>query len=141
MTENLLQAKSILEREHLSCVLIKDSTVYTSEDRGLRPLMKLLSSGTDCTGFSAADKVCGRAAAYLYILLGVKEVYASVFSKGAEELLKNNSIACYFDKSVLDILNADLSGVCPMEDAVSTAKSPSDALILIKNKIAEMSNS
>ena len=65
-------AKELLESGGYTCVITDGDRVLTSTLRGVKPLVQFLESGRDLTGFSAADKVVGRATAYLYVLLGVK---------------------------------------------------------------------
>ena len=72
MNVDLNMAQSILEQDGCTCVLCNGETVYKSHRRGVAPLMGWLESGTDLKGFSAADKVVGKATAFLYCLLGVK---------------------------------------------------------------------
>lgn len=69
------QARKILEAGSYTCVLRKNDTVFTATERGVKPLVRWLAQGIDVRGFSAADKVVGRATAYLYVLLGVKAVW------------------------------------------------------------------
>lgn len=57
--------------------------MLTSTERGVKPLLQWLDGENSVKGFSAVDKVVGRAAAFLYVLLEVKEVYAGVMSEGA----------------------------------------------------------
>ena len=52
----------------------------------------LIDSKKDYKGYSAADKIVGRAAAFLYTLLQVKNLYGETMSKGAVEILKNAGI-------------------------------------------------
>lgn len=139
MTNDLYQAKNIMNSESLSCTLKKGEIIYKSTERGVKPLLKLLESGTDCTGFSAADRVCGKATAFLYILLGVIEVYSPTVSRGAEDIFEKYGIAFYFDKLEDYILNRTKSSICPIEHSVLEINSPKDALVIIKNKIREMS--
>ena len=80
---DLLKAKSILESNGFTCVLCKGDTVHTTTERGVKPLVRWLTEGTQLQGFSAADKVVGKATAYLYCLLGVKAVHSLVMSGAA----------------------------------------------------------
>lgn len=45
--------------------MCKGSTIYISTERGVKPLIDRIDDGTDLQGFSAADKVVGKAAAFL----------------------------------------------------------------------------
>ena len=66
-----------------TCAIVGEDTVLRSKERGIKPLMAWLAAGEDCVGAVAADKVVGKAAAFLYVLLGVAEVHANVMSESA----------------------------------------------------------
>ena len=83
MNCDLEKAKRILDSSAYTCVLIKGNEILTSSKRGVSPLLEWLDSGNSFDGFSAADKVVGKAAAYLYIFLGIKNLYTKVISNGA----------------------------------------------------------
>ena len=86
------QAKQILEAEGCTCVICGAGGIYKSDRRGVAPLLALLDMGTDMTGASAADRVVGKATAFLYGLLGVKQVYARVMSRPAAGVLEEAGI-------------------------------------------------
>ena len=132
---DLEKAKSILENGNYTCVLCKGDTVHTSQHRGVRPLLDLLD--TDVSGFSAADKVVGRATALLYRLLNVKSVHAQVISQSALEVLENH-IAVSWDSQVEFIRNRAGDGRCPMEQATARIDDPQEALIAIQQKLKEL---
>ena len=105
MTTELNQARELLATGGYTCVLRKEGRTYTSTHRGVAPLLGWLEDGTDLTGFSAADKVVGRAAALLYRLLRVREVYAAVISRGALEVLEAGGISVIHDTTMHDAEN------------------------------------
>lgn len=132
------QARKILEEHGYTCVLRKQDTIYTATERGVKPLVRWLTEGLDVRGFSAADKVVGRATAYLYVLLGVKEVWAAVMSEAAAEVLRRHGIAASQDKLVPNIINRAGTGICPFEEAVLNIHTPEEALTAIRQKMAQM---
>ena len=71
MMKDLDQAKILLEQGGYTCVLCHGEVTLTTELRGVRPLVRWLESGRNLAGFSAADRVVGKATAYLYVLLGI----------------------------------------------------------------------
>ena len=85
-------AKEQLIKDECTCVLRKGDSVYCSHARGVKPLLSLLDSGEDYRGYSAVDKVVGKAAAMLYVLLGVSKVHAFIISEKALEVLAGNHI-------------------------------------------------
>lgn len=91
--------------------------VYTDRARGVAPLLSLLQDGVSLAGGVAADRVVGRAAAYLYRLLGVNELYAQVVSEPALEVLAAGGVSVLYDTCVPAIRNRAGDGFCPMESA------------------------
>ena len=89
---DLKKAKETLIQKEYTCVVCKGDELYTSIFRGVKPLVKWVAEGKDFTGFSAADKVIGKATAFLYVLLNVKAVYAVVISHSALEVLQEAGI-------------------------------------------------
>ena len=135
---DLANAKQLLSAGNYTCVLCKEKTVYTTAERGVKPLVRWLTEGTDLKGFSAADRVVGKATAYLYCLLGVKAVHSLVLSGAAARVLAENGISATQDKLVDNIINRQGNGVCPFEEAVWEIADPREALTAIREKVATM---
>lgn len=131
-------ARRILEEKEYTCVLRKGDRIYVATERGVKPLVRWLTEGLDAQGFSAADKVVGKATAYLYALLGVKEVWAQVMSVSAAEVLACYGITAVQETLVENIINRQGTGICPFEAAVLDIHTPAEALIAIRNKMDEM---
>lgn len=138
MQNDSVKAKLLLEDGNYTCVLCCDKEIFTSEKRGVAPLIDFLESGKDFSGFSAADRVVGNGAAFLYVLLGVKEVYAGVLSRAAKATLENSGISVTCGTLTDFIINRSKSGICPIEQAVSGIKNPSDALCAIKAELSAL---
>ena len=136
--ENLQKARDLLGSGNYTCVVCKENTVYTTTQRGVAPLLNWLEAEIDLSGFSAADRVVGRGAAFLYCLLGVKEVHARVMSYPAEEVLLAHGIAASADTYVPGIINRDGTGPCPFEAAVLEIQDAQTALIAIREKRRQM---
>lgn len=131
-------AKETLLSEGYTCVLVSGSTVYTSTLRGVKPLVQWLENGTDMKGFYAADKVIGKATAFLYVLLGVRAVYAHVISKSALAVLQENKIEVQCGTLVENIINRKGDGICPFEEAVLDICNAGEAYPAILRKMKEM---
>ena len=140
MSESLNLAKKMLLEEGLTCVFIKDNAIYKSKQRGVLPLIEWYDQGLNLKDFSVADKVVGKAAAFLYVILEIKELYADVISKSALELLIKNNINVNFGLLVDYIRNRTNTGFCPMEQATINIDSPEEAVVAIKNKINELNS-
>ena len=133
MQRNLEQAKTLLIEQQLTCVVLCETRTYTSTQRGIAPLMQWLKEGVDMQGAYVADKVVGKAAAYLYVLLGVREVYAAVISRPALDVLQRYNIGIVYDMLVPAIRNRTDTGFCPMETAVLDIDDANEAYKVLNN--------
>ena len=133
--KNTETAKEILIKNGYTCVLYSCGEEYHSVLRGVKPLMDFLESGKDFTAFSAADKTVGLGAAHLYILLGVKAVWANVVSTPAKALLEQNGISLYYENLVPYIINRQGDGRCPIETAVKDIADSKQAYAVIINTL------
>ena len=118
MTADTQEAKRALESNGYTCVLRKGESVYFSFEHGIKPLMGWIREEKDFSGFGAADQVVGKAAAFLYVRLGVSELYGQIISEPTLSVLENHGISCFYDKKVPYIINRKKDGMCPMEQAV-----------------------
>ena len=126
--------------DNYTCVLCRDGTILTDTRRGIRPLLELLHSGRDLTGFSAADRVVGKAAAFLYVLIGIRALYTPVISAPALAVLERYSIPVTYGCRVAAIRNRTGDGFCPMETAVWDIDDPieaREAVILALEKLSQ----
>ena len=137
-TRNLIYAKDKLLSEGFTCVLYSDDTCYTSTLRGVKPLVQWLRSGTDFSQCAAADKVIGRATAFLYQLLGISTVYAHVISKPALDVFRSCGISVEYGQLVDNIINRRGDGLCPFEAAVLDIQDPQQAYAAILQKMLEL---
>ncbi len=78
-------------------------------------------------------------AALLYVLLGVKELYAEVLSRAGAEVFSKYKIACEYGELTEQIINRNGDGICPVEKAVQEIDDPALGLKAIKNKLALLS--
>lgn len=136
--ENMTKARNLLDSGDYTCVVCNGNAIYTTTQRGVAPLLNWLDSGTDLTNFSAADRVVGRGAAFLYCLLGVKEVHARVMSRPAAQVLRAYGIEADADTFVEGILNRTGNGPCPFEAVVMEIQDAETALTAIRNKRKQM---
>lgn len=134
--DDLKKAKKLLAQEGYTCVLCCGEQLHTSRQRGVRPLMELLQA--DVSGFSAADRVVGKATALLYCLLGIRRLYAGVISDAAITVLEEHGICAQWDTQVPYIINRDGTGRCPMETATEHISDPKLAPEAIQKKLAEL---
>lgn len=132
---DIARARALLAEDTArTLALVRGGEEETDVLRGVQPLLARLDGGKDYSGFSAADRIVGRAAAFLYVLLGVKEVYAEVLSRAGEEVLQTYKIAYGCGILVDGIVNRAGTGPCPMELATEGICDPVQALAAIRAK-------
>ncbi len=138
MHQDLERAKEAMIFEGYTCVITLDNIMFKSKDKGLQPLLDWLYSGNKYAGWRLCDKVVGRAAAYLHIILGVREIYADVISQPAKELLEENNVTVNADEIVPAILNDAKDGPHPLETAVENITDVNDSIMAIELAIKRM---
>lgn len=139
MSNNLERAVELLNKNQLTFAAVSETENITSKQRGISPLLELLDNGKDLYDFSIADKVIGKAAAFLYILLNPKEISTVVISKPALKILKKSNIIVNYNTLTDAIRNRYNTGFCPMETAVMNTNDAHKALKLIRNRLLELS--
>lgn len=139
MSINLKKAIEILrENSDCTCVLCKNEKIFKSSERGIGRLLNWVKSDIDFSGFSAADKIVGKAAAFIYVLLGVKEVYGEVMSEKAVRVFEEYNISYSYGILTKEIINRKGTGPCPMEETVGNVTDPKTAIELLEQKLASM---
>ncbi|MFZ5975718.1 MAG: DUF1893 domain-containing protein [Bacillota bacterium] len=128
-------AKTLFLSGKYTCVLYKDGIVHTSALSGISPMVEFLTAGVNLNGFSAADKIVGKAAAMLFVLAGVAEVYAPVMSEQAVKVFLKYGVQYSCDTLTQGIVNRAGTGPCPMEQAVKDIEDPTDAFDEIKQTL------
>ena len=138
MSVNLAKAREILSGGFTFAAFNGEAAI-TDNRRGVKPLIDIIDRGETLRGFSAADKVVGKAAAFLYVLLDVSEVYAEVISRRALSVLEDNNVHAEYSGLTEAVKNRAGTGFCPMETAVLYENSPEKALEKIRAKVCELS--
>ncbi len=136
----LEKAKMLLSKTENTCVLCGEQVIITDKRRGVRPLLDLVENGAEVAGFSAADKVVGKAAAFLYCLLKIDCLFAKVVSQPALSILEEYKISVEYETLVPAIRNRADTGPCPIENAVWDTATPEAALEKIQKKLKELAN-
>lgn len=138
--DELSEVKRLLREGDFTCVIVKGDNVFTSKERGVKPLISLLDADAELSGALAADKVVGKAAAMLYLLLNIKKLYASVISELALDTLMEAGIEVSYETLVPMIRNRTNTGFCPMEQVTKDIDDPNEALNAIRKTIVELKN-
>ncbi len=137
MRSDTRTASETMHKHGYSCVLCKGDILYTSNETGVKPLLGFIEKN-NCCGFCAADKIVGKAAAMLYIILGVTEVYADVMSEAGSQMLTSHGITAYYGTLTKEIRNRQDTDICPMDKAVLNISDPAEAYAAIKKRLSEM---
>lgn len=137
--EALEAAKAVLEKEGVTFALVgAKGETYSSEKKGITPMMELLAEDSQLLrGAAAADRVIGRAAAFLLVYGGVSMVYGKVMSVHAAKVLEAAGMYFSYDKLVPYIINRKKDGMCPMEAAVLEETEPEKAYAILRRKTEE----
>lgn len=138
MRNDLTKARTLLDTGSYTCVVCRGDALHKATERGVKPLLSWLDAGLDLGDFSAADRVVGRATAFLYCLLGVKAVYAGVMSRPAAQVLRSHGIAAEAGQLVEGIINRKGTGPCPFEAAVMEITDAGEALKAIRERMARL---
>lgn len=138
---SLEKAKSILLSSASTIAVVSDGEVFTSQERGVKPLLFLLKEKKEfLKGASVADKVIGKAAALLMVLGEIKEVHTLIISEPAIKVFEKHNIPCFYDKKVTRIVNRTGDGLCPMETLCLDVENPQEAFEKIREKVIILSN-
>lgn len=132
---DFLKAKKLLI-DDIILALVKDDQVITSEKRGISFLLSLACENK-YQGYSAADKIVGKAAAFLYVIMQVENVYGETITKRAVEILRQANINVEYKILTENIINRTNTGLCPMELIVLNIEDKEEAFMALKKKINE----
>ena len=136
---SLEQAKSLLITTNSTIAVVSNGEVFTSQERGVKPLLHLLTEKKGfLKGASVADKVIGKAAALLMVLGEIKEVHTLIISEPAIKVFEKYNIPCFYDKKVTRIVNRAGDGLCPMETLCLNVDEPQEAFQKITDFIKTM---
>lgn len=134
------RAVARLEEGNFTCVITNGTETFESHARGVAPLLAWLEEGVIPKGCVAADRVVGKAAAFLYVHLGVCAVHARVMSRPAAEVLEKHGIAWSADEQVEAIRNRAGTGYCPMERAVWDVQEADGVPALLRDALEWLRN-
>jgi len=134
---SVLFAKSLL-KDNISFALVGKRDIITDTRNGIMPLLS--RSHDSFSGYIAADKIVGEAAAWLYALTKPDVVVTFVITTKAKQILKEADIPCFYDKEVEMTLGRDGISRCLIEESVLGVDNPQQALEKIQAKIKSLSS-
>lgn len=136
----LTYAKNKMINGGHSLVILADCDTIISDGTGIKPLLEACDVISNASELYAADKIVGKAAAMLYVLIGAKGVFAQVLSRPAKEVFERFGIEYEYETMTDNIINRKGDGLCPMESAVYDIDDPLMAKQVIMKKIRQLRN-
>lgn len=132
MHPELEKAMTAVKNEGCTCALTLGNVIFKSKDKSVRPLLDWMNSGNNYMGYMLADKIVGKAAAFIMIAMGIREIYAQVISEPAKALLEKEHVVVNADLVVPEILDKDKAEKDPLERAVESYENAAEALMPIE---------
>jgi hypothetical protein len=132
--QDLEIAKKRLIEKGLTLSVVKDRMIiYESTTHGISGFLKAIEEfGDRLPEASVADRVVGKAIAFLCVYARVENVYATILSKTARSLLEENGMRIEWDELVENVLDRNVSGTCPFENLSSEMVDPQEAYKKLK---------
>lgn len=118
--------------------LCKGGKCLIRDERGIAPMMNLISEGFDLSDYSVADLVVGKAVALLFVKVGIKRVFAKTLSQAAKQMLEKYCLDFEFEILAEKIINRSGTDICPMEKAVEYTDNACEAYELLKKQMLNM---
>lgn len=115
----------------------RGSSFIGKNGNGIKPLFEIAAEKDPKTGDVLADKVIGRAAAFLCLKIGFRAVFAFSMSEGAISLLDSAGVEWSCVEKTDRILNRRGDDLCPMEKVASECENEEEAYMAIRGKLVE----
>jgi len=116
-----------------------DKLAFISFGKGISPLLAIIENkNSNFAGNDAIDKIVGKAAAFLFILIKVKSIHALTISKDALVVLEEANIKVTYEVITENIKNRAGDDICPMEKVVKNINEPLIAYKALKDKVDEL---
>ena len=127
--QDLERARQRLKEKNLSLVVVKSGKViFETESHGIKGSLEAIELlGKELSGSSVADRVVGRAVAFLCVYFQVSAVFAVIISVEGVRVLEDNNVFYQFEKCVPNILNQKRNDICPFEKLALTFATPEEA--------------
>lgn len=140
-TVNARQAKELLEDSNAACIILRDDEIiFTHVGIGVKPLIAFMEKPLEERSghLILVDKVIGKAALLMAVKLGIRKIYTPLVSEEALDAARVHGVMVDALETVPFIINRTNDGKCPLEQSVSGIYDPDEALVKIKQAIAEL---
>ncbi len=138
MNENFDRAKQIITGSDVVFAYVCGHEEIVSSAKGIGFVASLCDEKRDLSRGVVADKIVGKAAAMLFVLLGVKVVYAEVLSMGGKAVFERYGVEFSYGVLTESIQNRKGDGLCPMENAVKNTDKPKEAHRAVNEALAHL---
>lgn len=130
-------ARDVIQTSDYSVVVIKNNQIICKKKgNGIRPILESIEElGENVHGCIIADRVLGKASAFLCLYSKAKAVYSPQATKTAIALLLISGIPSQADCLIPRIKNRDGTDMCPFEKMLKNISSPEEAYKILKGKI------
>lgn len=134
--------KIFIEHPEITCFIIKeDKIIFSSSEKGVKPLLDYYNEfGVSNDPLTIVDKIIGKGAVVLSILVGAKSIITPTISEDALLLAKEYNLNVSFENIVPFIINRNKDGRCPIESSVLNINDIKDGYNKILNALKELSN-
>ncbi len=131
-------AKSELYEENLTLAIVKHGALlYSTKSHGISGFLEAIEKCKEnLQGASLAVRVVGKAVALLCVYAKINEVYASVMSRKAQVVFKQNKISCHWNELVENVFDTDKTGMFAFEKAAARISEPHKAYKDFKTMLA-----
>lgn len=106
--------------DQYACVVkYQEEVIYTSTAIGVKPLMVFYKEhGSSHKDLTVIDRIMGKGAVMLAILVGARELITPIMSQSAYDYAQKYDLTLQVEKVVPMIINRSGDGQCPIELAV-----------------------
>ena len=137
----LEKAKNIIKDTSAVFAYVSANEEIISSAKGIGFVASLCNDKKDLSKGAVADKIVGKAAAMLFVLLGLKYVHAETISTGAVKVFEEYGVEYSCDVITEAIVNRKGDGLCPMEMAAKDTETPEETLSAVNKKLEELRKS
>jgi hypothetical protein len=126
---DLETAKTLLNHKQLTLVIVKNGkTIFETQSRRISGFITAIEQfGQKLESASLADKVAGKAVAFLCVYAGMNSIYAETLSRKAKDILEKNGITHEWKELVDNILDENKTNMCPFEKEAASITDPKEA--------------
>ncbi|MCT4686945.1 DUF1893 domain-containing protein [Vallitalea sp.] len=133
-----LNSNTLNENNYTCIVKNSDEVVFTSTERGVKPLLDYIDENHEYMDITVIDRIIGKGAMCLAIKSKAKKIITPIISKKALELANKYNVYVEYKDVVPGIINRTGTGTCPIENAVSNIEDIEEAYNIILETLKEL---